>query len=179
MRGGAAAEVLAGITGSPFFPGGLGTYDAPQNTKLVNEQGPSQTVQLQWATYFDAADLAGLSRIYGGIHPPVDNFAGRRVGAEAGKAVWSLAKTYFDGSIARVPTQLALARSPDGLELRYPTLRGLFYQLQSAPTPGQPFSDVVGELFQAFDTVQVNRLSPDSSGKFFRIVTLARPGGGP
>jgi hypothetical protein len=175
----AAAEVLAGITGSPFFPGGLGTYDAPQNTKLVNEQGPSQTVQLQWATYFDAADLAGLSRIYGGIHPPVDNFAGRRVGAEAGKAVWSLAKTYFDGSIARVPTQLALARSPDGLELRYPTLRGLFYQLQSAPTPGQPFSDVVGELFQAFDTVQVNRLSPDSSGKYFRIVTLARPGGGP
>jgi hypothetical protein len=45
----AAAEVLAAFTGSPFFPGGLGTYTA--NTNSLNfEKGPSAPVQLQWAT---------------------------------------------------------------------------------------------------------------------------------
>jgi hypothetical protein len=74
-----AAEVLAGITGSPYFPGGLGTYS---NYSLGFEQGPSVPMTLQWATYYDAADEAGISRIWGGIHPPIDNVAGRRVGSE-------------------------------------------------------------------------------------------------
>src|SRR5439155_12592378 len=37
----AAAEVLAAITGSPFFPDGLGTYTAPANTGLTFEKGPT------------------------------------------------------------------------------------------------------------------------------------------
>ena len=32
---------------------------------LVFEHGPSAPIQLQWATYFDAADQAGLSRLWG------------------------------------------------------------------------------------------------------------------
>ena len=35
---------------------------------------------LQWATYADAADDAGISRLYGGIHIEADDFAGRRLG---------------------------------------------------------------------------------------------------
>jgi hypothetical protein len=34
----------------------------------VFEDGPSVEVHLQWATYYDAADQAGQSRIWGGIH---------------------------------------------------------------------------------------------------------------
>ena len=64
----AAAEVLAALTGSPYFPGGLGEFVAPAGTYLVFEDGPSADVRLQWATYFDASDQAGQSRIYGGIH---------------------------------------------------------------------------------------------------------------
>jgi VCBS repeat protein/ASPIC/UnbV protein/uncharacterized protein DUF6851 len=93
----AAAEVLTAYTGSPYFPGGLfeRTF-SPGYLKF--ERGPSDPVTLQWATYYDAADQAGLSRIYGGIHIPADDFAGRRIGSRIGKAAWALAKRYFAGT---------------------------------------------------------------------------------
>ena len=96
----AAAEVMTGITGSPYFPGGLfeETF-APGYLKL--EPGPSAPVKLQSATYYDAADQAGISRIYGGIHITADDFAGRRVGSTVGKRAWALAQRYFDGSARR------------------------------------------------------------------------------
>jgi hypothetical protein len=94
----AAAEVLTRFTGSEYFPGGLGEYVAPKNTFLTFERGPSDTVTMQWATYYDAADEAGISRIFGGIHPPVDDFAGRRTGALVGAAAFDKAKGYFLGT---------------------------------------------------------------------------------
>jgi hypothetical protein len=75
-----AAEVLARITGSAFFPGGLATYTCEANDFLVFEAGPSQDLEFQWATFHDAADAAGQSRIYGGIHPTFDDFPGRVLG---------------------------------------------------------------------------------------------------
>jgi hypothetical protein len=93
----AAATVLAELTGSPAFPGGLGSYTFAPGY-LFFEQGPSAPVTLQWATYFDAADQAGQSRVWGGIHVQADDFEGRRVGDTVGKSVLSLAETYFDGS---------------------------------------------------------------------------------
>lgn len=80
----AAAEVLTQLTGDPYFPGGLGEFQAPQNDFLVFEEGPSVDVTLQWAKYYDAADECSLSRIYGGIHPPADDIPGRFMGAEMG-----------------------------------------------------------------------------------------------
>ena len=68
----AAAEVLTAMTGTPFFPGGLGTWTVPAGSFLF-EEGPSVDVPLQWATYYDAADQAGLSRLYGGIHVEADD----------------------------------------------------------------------------------------------------------
>ncbi|MBV8716714.1 MAG: vanadium-dependent haloperoxidase [Chloroflexi bacterium] len=92
----AAAEVLAGFTGSEYFPGGLGEYVVRAGT-LKFEQGPSTDISLRWATYYDAADQAGISRLYGGIHIPIDDFTGRLVGSECGKAAWTLAQRYFSG----------------------------------------------------------------------------------
>ncbi len=93
----AAAEVLTAITGSPYFPGGLSTWTVKRGT-LIHEEGPTRDITLQWATYFDAADDAGVSRIYGGIHIPEDDVAGRRVGAQVGRGAWQLAQRYFDGT---------------------------------------------------------------------------------
>jgi hypothetical protein len=95
----AAAEVLTAYTGSAFFPGGMAEWTVPAGSLTV-EAGPTTDVTLQWATYFDAADQAGISRIYGGIHIPVDDFAGRQMGAICGKDAWALAQTYYDGSAA-------------------------------------------------------------------------------
>jgi hypothetical protein len=94
----AAAEVLTALTGSPYFPGGLGEYAIPAGTGLSFEQGPTVAVRLQWATYYDAADQAGQSRIWGGIHIQPDDFVGRRLGSAVGIAAVARALAYFDGT---------------------------------------------------------------------------------
>ena len=94
----AAAEVLTHLTGSPYFPGGLGEFLAPANAFLKFELGPTTDVRLQWASYYDAADQAGLSRLYGGIHPAIDDFTGRIVGSQVGIDAWNRAAKYFDGT---------------------------------------------------------------------------------
>jgi hypothetical protein len=93
-----AAEVLTRLTGTPFFPGGLGEFTAPKNAFLKFEVGPSETLVLQWATYYDAADQAGQSRIWGGIHIRADDFGGRIMGATIGAQAWDKAVAYFDGT---------------------------------------------------------------------------------
>jgi hypothetical protein len=58
----------------------MGEFTAPAHEFLVFEEGPSQDIVLQWATYRDASDQCSLSRIWGGIHPPCDDLPGRRIG---------------------------------------------------------------------------------------------------
>ena len=90
----ASAEVLTAMTGSEFFPGGLGEWTiAPDSLEF--EAGTENGIKLQWATYRDAADQAGISRLYGGIHVPADDFQGRIMGAEIGIAAWEKALEYF------------------------------------------------------------------------------------
>ena len=93
----AAAEVMTAFTGSEYFPGGLGTWTKAQGDLTV-EEGPSADVTLQAATYYDAADQAGISRLFGGIHIPADDFNGRIIGSECGKDAWALAQQYFAGT---------------------------------------------------------------------------------
>ncbi|TVQ92967.1 MAG: hypothetical protein EA397_05620 [Deltaproteobacteria bacterium] len=80
----AAAEVLAETTGTPFFPGGMHSWTAYEHAYLEFESGPTVDVELQWATYYDAADQSGQSRIWGGIHIVIDDYPGRINGAMAG-----------------------------------------------------------------------------------------------
>ena len=35
-----------------------------------------------------------------GIHVSPDDFGGRKIGSQCGKAAWSLAQRYFDGNAA-------------------------------------------------------------------------------
>ena len=95
----AAAEVLTAFTGSEFFPGGESSYTTEPG-ELKVEVGPTEPVRLEWATYYDAADQAGVSRLYGGIHVSADDFAGRRIGSQCGKEAWALAERYYAGSAA-------------------------------------------------------------------------------
>jgi hypothetical protein len=91
----AAAEVLTGLTGTPYFPGGFANFECAPGY-LVFEQGPTAPLQLQWATYYDAADQAGQSRLWGGIHLAMDDLDGRRVGARVGTSALEKATTYFE-----------------------------------------------------------------------------------
>jgi hypothetical protein len=90
-----AAEVMTAITGDAFFPGGMSNFVAPQNEFLKFEEGPTQDIILQWATYRDASDQCSLSRIWGGIHPPMDDISGRKIGIELGAEAFTLANNLF------------------------------------------------------------------------------------
>jgi hypothetical protein len=96
----AAAEVMTALTGDAFFPGGMSSFEIPSNQFLVFEEGPSVDMTLQWATYRDASDQCSLSRIWGGIHPPLDDIPGRLMGIEIGLDAFNLAADMFNG-IAR------------------------------------------------------------------------------
>jgi hypothetical protein len=171
-----AAEILAAMTGSSFFPGGMATYTAPANTGLGFERGPSQPITLQWGTYYDAADQAGLSRLWGGIHPPVDDFAGRRVGAACGRRVWALAQKNFDGSVTAAPITLALrSLNLSECEVRCETLRGFRYALQSTTNLSMPFVDETGGSVLALDSSLARTNAAVGEQKFYRAVRVLTP----
>jgi hypothetical protein len=114
-----AAELMELMTGTQYFPGGMGTFLCAQDEFLVFEDGPSVTCELQWATYNDASDQTSLSRIWGGIHPPADDLPGRLIGKEIGPDAWYTALAYFDGRIT-CPGDLSGDRNvsvPDLLDL--------------------------------------------------------------
>jgi hypothetical protein len=94
----AAAEVLTGFTGSEYVPGGLDSWTTEPG-ELKVEKGPTAPVTLQWATYYDAADMAGQSRLYGGIHIQADDFNGRKIGSACGKDAWTVAQQYYAGRV--------------------------------------------------------------------------------
>ncbi|MBO6739903.1 MAG: vanadium-dependent haloperoxidase [Phycisphaerales bacterium] len=93
----AAAEIMSMLTGSEYFPGGMGEFEAPMNEFLVFEDGPSMDITLQWAKYADASDQTSLSRIWGGIHPPADDLPGRYMGLEIGPEAFTEARRYYNG----------------------------------------------------------------------------------
>ena len=61
------------------------------------ENGPSTETCLQWGTYYDAADQAGQSRLWGGIHVWPDDTQGRRIGASVGVQAAARARTLTQG----------------------------------------------------------------------------------
>lgn len=97
-----AAEVMTMLTGDNFFPGGMCEFHATQNQYLVFEEGPSEDITLQWATYQDASDQCSLSRIYGGIHPPQDDLPGRNMGMFLGPNAFNHAKSIINAGLPYV-----------------------------------------------------------------------------
>lgn len=93
----AAAEVMTAFTSSEYFPGGMATWTVPKG-ELIHEEGPTQDTTIQWATYYDAADQAGISRLFMGIHVPADDLVGRRIGSACGIDAMARSLAYFDGS---------------------------------------------------------------------------------
>jgi hypothetical protein len=92
----AGAEVLTGFTGSEYFPGGISGYTIKAGS-LKFEAGPTTDIRLEWATYYDASDQAGRSRLYGGIHVQADDFTGRVIGSQCGKEAWAKAQQLYGG----------------------------------------------------------------------------------
>jgi len=108
----AAAKILTMLTGSEYFPGGMGEFHAPKNNFLVFEKSPSVNVTLQWAKYYDASDQCSLSRIWGGIHPPMDDIRGRVLGRKLGAQAFEFALKYFENEIVLSATEPSRVTDP-------------------------------------------------------------------
>ena len=97
------AEIMTLLTGTPYTPGGLFEYVIPMGSGLGFEYGPTTELRIQFASYFDAADAAAESRLWGGIHPFYDDFPARRIGHIVGPDAWALALQYFSGQVVPEP----------------------------------------------------------------------------
>ena len=90
----AGATVLAFFTGSERF--GDSVTFAPGTSNTEPGITPAQPVTLRWKTFHDAADEAGISRRYGGIHFKRGDIVGRAIGDLVGFQAWEKAQTYFN-----------------------------------------------------------------------------------
>jgi hypothetical protein len=92
----AGAEILKSFTGSDAF--GASVTVRAGSSKVEPGAAPATDVTLSWATFSDAADQAGISRRYGGIHFVQGDLRGRSSGRLVGAQVWAKALTYFNGT---------------------------------------------------------------------------------
>ena len=93
----ASATVLKLFTGSDNF--GFSMV-IPANFGRVEPGIPAVPTTISFATFSEAAQQAGLSRLYGGIHFSDDNMIGQALGALIGQQAWNKAQTYFNGGTA-------------------------------------------------------------------------------
>jgi hypothetical protein len=89
------AEILRLFTGSDRFENSV-TFPAG-SSRIEPGATPAHDLTLTWSTFKEAADQAGLSRRYGGIHFEQADLAGRAAGRLVGQNAWSRATGYFTG----------------------------------------------------------------------------------
>ena len=92
----AGAEILRQFTGSDRFNGSV-TFTAG-SSRVEPGLTPANDLTLAWPTFTDAADQAGISRRYGGIHFQQGDLDARTTGRQAAQGCWLKAQTYFNGT---------------------------------------------------------------------------------
>jgi hypothetical protein len=92
----AGAEILRLFTGSDRF--GLEVTVAAGSSRVEPGLTPAAPVTLSWPTFSAAADEAGISRRYGGIHFEQGDLDARRDGRVVARQAWSKAQAYFRGT---------------------------------------------------------------------------------
>jgi hypothetical protein len=91
----ASAEALRRFTGSDRF--GASATIAAGSSKVEPGLVPAKDVTLSWPTFSAAADEAGLSRRYGGIHFVHGDLQGRLIGRLIGAQTFRKAERYWNG----------------------------------------------------------------------------------
>jgi hypothetical protein len=102
----AAAEVLTSFTGRGNFelkvtiPAGSSKVEP----RTATQPGvPAKPITLSWTNFQYAANQAGLSRQYGGVHFEHGDKDARAAGAKVGDNAWAKAVTYFNGTATPAP----------------------------------------------------------------------------
>lgn len=112
----AAAEILKLWTGSDRF--GDSVTVSAGSSNIEPGMTPAHAMKLGWETFSDAADEAGISRRYGGLHFRAADMAGRKLGRAVANRAWSEAQGYFSGTTLRHAAQTTL---PNQIAIDGPT----------------------------------------------------------
>lgn len=91
----AAAEILKRFTNSDSF--GYSFTEQAGSSRFEPGKAPANDITLSWSTFSEAADDAGMSRRYGGIHFEDGDLEGRKLGREVGTTVWDRAQFFIEG----------------------------------------------------------------------------------
>ncbi len=92
----AGAEILRRFTHSDRFGGSV---TLPAGSSRVEPGAvPATDLTLSWRTFSEAADQAGISRRYGGIHFEQGDLDARTTGRIAARLAWQKAQHYWQGS---------------------------------------------------------------------------------
>ena len=75
-----------------------GRYTPAGSSRVEPGLTPQTDVTLSWTTFSDAADEAGISRRYGGIHFEEGDLLARLLGREVAGNVWDKAQSYINGT---------------------------------------------------------------------------------
>jgi Domain of unknown function (DUF6851)/VCPO second helical-bundle domain len=94
----AAAEILRRFTNSDHF--GASAVILAGSSVIEPKAVPARTLTLSWNTFSDAADEAGISRRYGGIHFEDGDLIGRRQGRAIGAQAWQKAQSYIYNTVS-------------------------------------------------------------------------------
>jgi hypothetical protein len=93
---GACAETLKLFTGDDYFGESVelvpGILTEPDNL--------GDTVTLEFPTFTETANMAGISRVMGGYHIQADNVMGLRLGRDVGHEVWKFYQRHLGGEEA-------------------------------------------------------------------------------
>lgn len=100
---GASSQVFTRFAGTDVFKAALSVTIGAGSSTIEPKLVPSANTTLSFKSFTDAANSAGLSRRYGGIHFEQGDLNGRTLGSQIGDAAWAKALTYFNGT-AVVPT---------------------------------------------------------------------------
>jgi hypothetical protein len=99
---GAASQVFVDFAGTDVFKSALSVTIAA-GSSTIEPNVPSTNITLNFKSFTDAANQAGLSRRFGGIHFQQSDNQGRTLGRQIGDAAWAKALTFFNGT-AVIPT---------------------------------------------------------------------------
>lgn len=91
----AGAETLKSFTNSDYF--GNSVIIKAGSSRVEPGLVPAADTTLYWATFSDAADEAGISRRYGGIHFIDGDLISRKIGRLIGQQAWKKSLRYFNG----------------------------------------------------------------------------------
>jgi hypothetical protein len=91
----AGAEILRLFTGSDRFGGSALVLAG--SSKVEPLAVPRRDVTLTWDSFSKAADQAGMSRRYGGIHFEQGDLDARATGRIAARTVWNKAQEFWEG----------------------------------------------------------------------------------